>query len=309
MIIPIEDNAHWKRLRQKHIGSSDVACLFDASPYKTQWILWNEKTGRVEGPDRDDNRKTWGKRLEPAIAAGLAEDMDWTIVSAAKEYYASDEHPVMGCTLDYRVVDHEWGPGVVEIKSVDWKEWKDKWTDTRAPDWVELQVQHQLATTKWSWGVIGALVGGNDLKVYERRPIASAAIEIEQRCNAFWTSVVDVVEPDPYGTAVELDVLKMLFPREDPKKTISPVDPALDAAAGAYLVAAEQEGSGKKARERWRVQLLHAMGDAHSMILQHHWVTRTVTKAGAIRLIVREAPLGMAYNPMSPVDPRNLEAG
>lgn len=303
-IITIENSDHWHGLRAKVIGSSDVACLFDASPYATRFTLWHQKAGNVERDDSGDNRMTWGKRLEPAIAAGLAEDMRWKIESAAKDFYRHDSLP-LGATLDFRVVDHEWGPGVVEIKNVDWLEWKEKWTPQRAPDHIELQVQHQFICTGFTWGVIGCFIGGNELRIYERRPLSKIMAEIEQRSVDFWQSIVEQRAPDPYGTAAEFAVLKELYPREAPGRVIESEDPRLAEAASMYMYSAEQESGGKRAKERYKVALLHALQDAVLLKLPDFWVKRKVNKAGAVSIEVKPLTLGS----VTPIDPSVINAG
>jgi predicted phage-related endonuclease len=303
-IIPVTDEAHWHKLRGKVVGSSEIACLFDASPYATRFTLWHEKAGLIDRTGREsDNRQTWGKRLEPAIAAGLAEDMSWKIERADKDFYQHDSLPI-GATLDFRVVDHEWGPGVVEIKNVDWLEWKEKWTDIRAPDHIELQVQHQFIATGWSWGTIGCLVGGNDLKIYHRKPLSKIMAEIEQRTVDFWLSVEANQKPSPYGTAAEFNLLKELFPREV-YRTVESEDPKLSEAASLYIYGQEQEAGGKRVRERYRVTLLNAMGEANRLIVPGYRIKRSVDKRGAVRLTVDPTEIGT----MSKVEPAALDAG
>lgn len=70
--------------RASVVGASEVAALFDESPYLTAFELWHRKQGTIDTPEFDaidadgtpDNERIyWGVRLEAAI------------IDAAKERY------------------------------------------------------------------------------------------------------------------------------------------------------------------------------------------------------------------------------
>lgn len=57
--------------RAAHIGASEVAALFEASPWLTRFELWHRKNGTVATPEfGGNNRVEAGIRLERAV-------LDW----------------------------------------------------------------------------------------------------------------------------------------------------------------------------------------------------------------------------------------
>ncbi len=107
----IESEEHWHRLRAQNIGGSEVAALFDCSPYVTAFSLHHRKAGNVTENNAGNSRTNWGKRPEPAIAEGVAEEMRW-VLRKSREYHTHDQIKGWGCTVDYDVIDHKDGPGI-----------------------------------------------------------------------------------------------------------------------------------------------------------------------------------------------------
>jgi len=283
--VPLTDEEQWHALRRQHVGSSEIAALFDASPYLTQLTLWADKAGKAVADRRDNERMDWGKRLERAIAEGVSEQMRWKL-EKPEVYCQHDAIAGLGCTLDYWCLDHEAGPGVVEVKNVDWLQWKTGWTETAAPAHIELQLQHQLAVTGFAWGAIAVLIGGNDLRIYERKPMPKPIAEIEARVAAFWQSIADAKTPDAFGTAAEVAVLAELYPLEEPPLIIEVADNKLAETAAQYAWAQLQERMGKKTREATKPKLMAAMQKAELMILPGQTVRQRRDSRGAVTLIV-----------------------
>ena len=140
---PITSEDQWHALRAANIGSSEVAALFDASPYMTRFMLYHAKAGNAPLKQPDDERVDWGQYLEPGIARGIAAEMRWNLVER-KEYLSSATVAGLGCTIDRHVEDHLSGPGIVEIKNVDFVRWKMTWTATRAPPLTARDVRYAM---------------------------------------------------------------------------------------------------------------------------------------------------------------------
>lgn len=60
--------ADWHKWRSQGIGSSDIAAVIGASPYKTAYQLWELKTGRAEEKESSFVMQR-GTELEPKIRA------------------------------------------------------------------------------------------------------------------------------------------------------------------------------------------------------------------------------------------------
>lgn len=207
--IPIQDETHWHSLRNKHIGGTEVSCLFDMSPYMSRFELWHHKKGHLPPRDFSDNdRVFWGKTLEPAIAAGVAEKMGWS-VKKCDVYYSSDACPGLGSSIDYEIVDEERGNGILEIKTVDYITFKE-WEDGEPPINYELQWQAQAATSGLTWGAIGVLIGGNQLKIYPYNARPKTISKIESEVSSFWNSIKNNQEPTP-NFDIDYDTVTKLY--------------------------------------------------------------------------------------------------
>lgn len=263
MKTPIDSEEHWHSLRAKNVGGSDIASLFDVSPYKTRFTLWHEKAGNVTEDNAGNSRTDWGKRLEPAIAEGVAEEMRW-VLRKSRDYHTHDRVKGMGCTNDYDVIDHADGPGICEIKFVaEYATWKNDWSDKRAPAGIEIQLQHQLACTECSWGVIAVFIGqAAALKIYERKANPKVIGEIERRVEEFWQSIADGKAPDVSGTPDEWEALKSLYPKIEQSKSITIGDSRLSDIAQMWIYAKAQNYSSGKTLDECKVRMLGALGDA-----------------------------------------------
>lgn len=271
MKTPIIDDAHWHSMRKQNVGGSDIASLFDVSPYKTKFTLWHEKAGNVTEDNEGNSRTDWGKRLEPAIAEGVAEEMRW-VLRKSRDYHTNDRVKGMGCTNDYDVLDHADGPGIVEIKFVaEYATWKTDWTDKRAPAGIEIQLQHQLATTQCAWGAIAVFIGqAATLKIYERKADSRVIGEIEKRVEAFWQSIADGKAPDITGTPDEWEALKELYPKIDQQKSITIPDDRIAEVAQMFVYAHAQHYSSERTLKECKVKMLDALGDAAVAFVPGH---------------------------------------
>jgi len=199
IIVP-ESDLHWKQLRTKDITSTEASALFDMSPYATAFELWHRKKEGSVVEIADNTRMMWGRRLQDAIAYGIAEDMGW-VCEPMKEYIRYTDAR-MGSSFDFKMIDADNRIGILEIKNVDYMVFRDKWTveddgNITAPEHIEIQLQHQLHVADLEWGCIGVLVAGNSPKVLIRERDRDVGNAIEKRVRAFWQSIADGKEPEP----------------------------------------------------------------------------------------------------------------
>lgn len=190
--LSVRDQTHWHELRSQHIGASDVAALFDMSPFTTLWQLWMEKSGNLPPEDLSDNKSVQaGTFLESGIANWAAHRWDMKVKKVV-DYYTADDCPGMGASLDFQTD----GGHPVEIK---WSAHGDGWeyegdTITCAPDNYVLQVLHQMACTDAEYGWLIALIRNEPrrMKVPRSEEIIS---KIKSHVAKFWDSVRAGEEP------------------------------------------------------------------------------------------------------------------
>lgn len=206
------EGVDWHELRLKNIGGSEIAGLFDVQQgYQlSRYGLFQVKSRLAEDNFTGNERTLWGNRLEQAIAEGLAEENGWSI---RKGGYFRDPHVEgMGSTLDYIITSHpeHEGPGVLEIKNVDGIVFNDKWIDGEPPLHILLQLQHQLACSGFKWGIIGALIGGNQTKTYFYEARTNTISQIRQRVKSFWSDVKEGRVPPVDGSDNTSKIIKAM---------------------------------------------------------------------------------------------------
>jgi predicted phage-related endonuclease len=277
--MPIVDEA---RFRAGHVGASEVAALFDCSPYLTRFELWHRKKGTIGTPEfnrigddgaPEDERIYWGVRLEAAI------------IEAAKERYGYiDREQVdnlsngrgLGGHPDRRVICPERGPGILEIKTADWlvrKGWGDE-----PPMHYLLQSQAYQGLDGVAWGDVLVLVGGNSLErfCYDFRPKIYG--EIEKRVEAFWQSI-EANQPPPADYTRDLDTIAEIN-REATDDTIDlRTDNLVHEAAASFLFAREARLDAEKREDAAKAELLDKLGTASTALLNGFTVRATAVAA------------------------------
>lgn len=273
--------SEWHVLRAKHVGASEVAALFDAHPHMTRFELWHIKAGNLPRPDLDDDERVfWGTVLEPAVALGVAKRTGWNI-RKVRRYLVSDTVPGMGASLDYEIVAHERGPGVLEIKTVDSLQFRT-WDDGELPLHYELQLQHQLAVTGRSWGCVGVLIGGNALRLYERERRPKTIAKIEKAVAAFWQSIAEAKPPQP-DFATDAEAIAALYQSVIDGKVIDLTgDNRLPELCAAYQAAAKDEKEAAARKEAAKAEILTKIGDAEIAICGDFKISAKTVSGGIV---------------------------
>lgn len=275
----------WHEIRRNHIGGSEVASLFGVgavyqlSPY----ALFMVKSGQAEDDFAGNERTTWGNRLEGVIASGLAEDNGWTIRKAG--YFEDEQCSGMGATLDFIITEAEGkdSPGALEIKNVDSLVFKNKWTDGEPPLHILLQLQHQLACSGLSWGVVGALVGGNETKLYFYERNEKIISQIRTKVAAFWDNVANNRAPEIDGS----DRTKQLITDSitvDTQKTLDINDGKFESLCQEYLLINQQLKELSQTKNRVHSQLVKSYGNAGTVTGNGYRMTASITPAREERL-------------------------
>lgn len=208
------DESSWLAAKQAWIGASEAPVVLGVSPYSSPLKLWSEKTGRIERQASTAIMRR-GNRLEQPVAEMVADETGWTLTDNGR--YAVCKHPEiewMGCTLD-RIIEpiDERGPGNLQIKTADWRT-AHLW-DNGIPLHVAVQVQHELAVTGYTWGVVAVLFGIDDMRRFEfsrnERFIAAMIASEHKFMEHIWTDT-----PPPLdGSEATADAINRLYPRKD----------------------------------------------------------------------------------------------
>jgi hypothetical protein len=202
------------------VSASEAAALYNASPYMTRWQLYRWLANGEEVPNEEDNRMSWGKRMQPVLLRAVAEDMALEVIPNFDDVYV--RNGALGCTRDGEVICPTRGPGAVETKCVfEYRVWMDKWDggDT-IPREYEIQLQQQMAVGRdgvpFQWGVFGVWVCG-EMLLYERAPIPELWESLHGEAAKMLADIKAGREPDPFGVPQEIPLLNKLFMPQEKK--------------------------------------------------------------------------------------------
>lgn len=208
--MPRED---WLEVRKSGIGGSDAAAAVGLNPYQSMLELWMIKTGRdasLPKPDPDDTTEPvyWGTLLEPIVAASYTKQTG----NRVRRVNAVLQHPsipFMLANVDREVVGNR-DVQLLECKTAGEfgaRLWRDG-----VPEYVQVQVQHQLAVTGKQAADVAVLLCGQKLDVHRiERDDALIARLIELEA-AFWRYVETDTPPPADGSESADRALRCLYP-------------------------------------------------------------------------------------------------
>ena len=259
----------WLDVRRRGIGSSDAATAVGLNPYKSPLELWMEKTGRADqlpqvDPNDDSSPLYWGTLLEPVVAAHYTRRTGHRVrrINAVLQH---PKHPWMLANIDREVI------GVPDVQVLECKTagihgaklWKEG-----VPEYVQLQVLHQLAVTHKAAADVAVLIGGQELRIHRivrDEEAIGQLIELETR---FWRYVEQDQPPPADGSASAELALRCLYPYDRGEVVNFSGDFAL-AQAFSDLIAVrqvlEQHGQ-REAQLKQHIQ--QAMGEASRAVFE-----------------------------------------
>jgi len=259
------EREEWLNIRKQGIGSSDAAAAVGLNPYKSQLELWMEKTGRdTELPQLDPNDDTspafWGTLLEPIVASHYTKKTSNRVrrINAVLQH-ADPELSWMLANIDREVI------GVEDVQILECKTagingsrlWKEG-----VPEYVQLQVMHQLAVTGKQAADVAVLLGGQHLEVYriERdETMIAQLIELERQ---FWNYVETDTPPPADGSASADTALRCLFPQDQGETVDFSVDEELTQAYETLKQVRDVISEQEKHESALKQKIQQAMGDA-----------------------------------------------
>lgn len=264
--------------RAAHVGASEVAALFGASPYLTHFELFHRKAGNIATPDfmaegmPNNERIEWGLRLEPAVIAAAVDRFGYRVEPAPKHL---SNGAGLGGHPDALASCPDRGAGILEVKTVDWLV-RQKWGD-EPPLHYLLQAQAYAGLAGRNWCDIIVLVGGNSLErfVYDFRPAVYA--EIEKRVTTFWQAIRANDPPPPDFTRDRSALEEVLGEPTDAVADLR-ADNHADALAREFLEAKEAMKAAEMRADVARCELLLKIGEAGRALLGLHRITCGRTK-------------------------------
>lgn len=211
------DRQTWLEVRKGGIGASDAAAAVGLNPYQSQLELWMVKTGRDKDlpkidPSDDTTPVYWGSLLESIVAAAYTKRTG----NRVRRINSVLQHPDpdnawMLANLDY-VVSGSGDVQILECKTAGLNGVR-LWVDG-VPEYVQCQVQHQLAVTGKAAADVCVLICGQEIRVHriERDDVLIARlIELERK---FWRYVETDTPPPADGSKSAATALQCLYPHD-----------------------------------------------------------------------------------------------
>lgn len=197
--------ATWLDGRKGGIGASDAAAAVGLSPWKTNYELWAELTGKKTPKDVSENSYVrFGHDAEPHIRAlHMVEHPEYELEYNEFGIVRQTERPWLKATLDGELTEKETGrKGVLEIKTgtltnkLQWQAW-----DGKVPQYYYCQILHQLLATGYEFVNLKAylkrLNGDAVIKNYEfeRKDLEADLVWLLQKETDFWKTVESGKQP------------------------------------------------------------------------------------------------------------------
>jgi putative phage-type endonuclease len=214
--IECKDRAEWHARRREGIGASEAAAILGVSPWKGPHDVWAEKVGLAEGTAEETEAMEWGTRLEGAIREKYCEETGRLVIQprGPLAIVRSKAYPYLQTTLDGEIAPiDDRGPGVYEGKTAAIFK-KEEWAE-EPPLQYQIQNQHQLLVTGWTWGADAVLIGGQ--RFLQQDFVANQRFQtyLREQLEAFWELVVTEQPPPVDGSESATELLRRLFPRPD----------------------------------------------------------------------------------------------
>ena len=264
----------WLNVRKGGIGSSDAAAAVGLNPYKSQLELWMEKTGRDDNlpkvdPYDESSPMYWGTLLEPIVAAHYTRRTG-NKVRRVNAVWQHPYQPWMLANLDREVM------GAPDVQILECKTagingarlWKDG-----VPEYVQLQVMHQLAVTGHKAADVAVLIGGQELQVHRIERDESLISNLTELERQFWGYVERNEAPPADGSDSADLALRCLYPKDGGQVLDLSQDLELSAAFSDLLAVRQVLSTHTQLEAQLKQRIQQRMGEASQTIFDGGDVT------------------------------------
>lgn len=266
----------WLAVRKQGIGSSEAAAAVGLNPYQSQLELWLIKTGRdsllpKDDPHDEDSPTYWGTILEPIVAAHYTKRTGHRV----RRINAVLQHPDPQFSWMLANIDRE-VTGAAEVQLLECKTagingaklWKDG-----VPEYVQLQVLHQLAVTGKTAADVAVLLGGQHLEIHRIVRDDLLIARLIQLEVAFWRLVESDTPPSADGSESADRALRCLYPQDSGQTLDFRRDRSLSATFADWVSVRETLAETEQLEARLKQTLQQAMGKATKALFETGEVT------------------------------------
>ncbi len=291
----------WLSVRKQGIGSSDAAAAVGLNPYQSQLELWMIKTGRDHNlpkvdPNDESSPMYWGTILEPIVAAHYTKRTGHKVrrINSVLQHPDPDKNWMLA-NIDYSIVGND-DVQILECKTAG--EFGSRLWRDGVPEYIQCQVQHQLAVTGKQNADVCVLICGQEIRIYriERDDeLIDRLIELERK---FWHYVEQDIEPPVDGSDSAGQALRALYPHDSGNCINLTEDLGLSTAfVGMVSLRTEIEFK-QEVAEQLKQQIQQRMGEASKAIFRSGSVTWKRNKSGHRRFVVNANPSNLSNSPL-----------
>lgn len=271
--LPRED---WLAMRKHGIGSSDAAAAVGLNPYQSQLELWMQKTGREArlptiDPNDEESPLYWGNLLEPIVAAHYTKRTGHKVrrINAILQHPHADKSWMLA-NIDREVI------GASDVQILECKTagingarlWKDG-----VPEYVQIQVHHQLAVTGKQAADVAVLLGGQHLEIHRIERDEVLIQNLIQLERDFWKFVATDTAPPADGSESADLALRCLYPQDAGSTIDFSQDSALNATFTDLVALREHLAEQEKLEAKLKQGIQQAMGNASRAVFESGEVT------------------------------------
>ncbi|KJS09973.1 MAG: hypothetical protein VR73_00475 [Gammaproteobacteria bacterium BRH_c0] len=268
--------ADWLAVRRQGIGASDSAAAVGLNPYQSPLELWLVKTGRdanlpVDDPNDESSPMYWGTILEPIVAAHYTKRTGRKVrrVNSVLRHPDPDK-AWMIANLDYSIT------GDSQVQLLECKtagEYGARLWREGVPEYIQCQVQHQLAVTGKAAADVCVLICGQEIQIHriERdEALIANLIALERR---FWNYVISDTPPPADGSDSSARALQCLFPQDNGDTLDLATDSPLCAVFDALVSTREEIGTLERVESDLKQTIQQTLGDATKAVFHSGYVT------------------------------------
>ena len=202
----------WEQERQKSLGGSDASSVIGMNPYKSAYMLWAEKTGRIVPEDISGIEAVrLGTDLEDYVARRFMTKMEdeGTPKKVRREnaILRNGDYPFAHANVDRMVIGERAG---LECKTTSVLNLK-KFANGEYPANYYCQCMHYLAVTGYDKWYLAVLILGKDFKVFEIERNEAEISFLMDAEREFWSHVTNNTPPALDGLNSTGEALQTIY--------------------------------------------------------------------------------------------------
>lgn len=287
-IIKTDNEKQWLNLRKKDITSTMSSALFDLSPYMTALELYHAKRDEYDPEFQENDRMAKGKRMEEYAAREICLEHGFESLRRMDEYIRIPELRI-GSSFDFEIVCPKRGLGILEIKAVDYAQFKEKWEQDEAPAHIEVQVQHQLMTAgdQYNFVDVGAFYSVYDHHLLSFEPDREFHSGLRNAIAKFWYDVENGNKPEP-DYYRDSDLIKSMYDINDDEYADYTKDEKISLLCKKYMRLKGEEKGIKKDIKATQAEIMETLGGKKGGFTQDHKISIIEVKDSPAKIITKE---------------------